>query len=96
MIFRNQQKENEEDREKKRREERVECMAEVLDLFTKSERGRERAAGEGPEGARGRSALEFERAGKILIELNEFLKNLLIELINFDDHLYNHARGTSF
>ena len=47
-------------------------MAKVLDLFTKSERGRERAAGEGPEGARGRSALEFERTGKILIEFNEF------------------------
>ena len=41
-------------------------MAEVLDLFTKSERGRERAAGEGPEGARGRAS------GKILIELNDF------------------------
>ena len=50
-------------------------MAEVLDLFTKSERGRERAAGEGPEGARGRSAPEFERAEKVPIELNDFKKN---------------------
>ena len=49
-FFRNQQEEKEEDREKKGGEERVECMAVVLDLLTKSERGRERAAGEGPKG----------------------------------------------
>ena len=41
-------------------------------MFTNGERGRGRAAGEGPEGPRGRRAPEFERAEKVPIELNDF------------------------
>ena len=57
---------------KGRRRRKIECMGIEMVMFTNGERGRGRAAGEGPEGARGRSAPEFERAEKVPIELNDF------------------------